>query len=153
MGSIAINGSTYNDVTQAMPGGQSVPTAGIYYPTGGPAEWGQPARFGPPLSDRREIKFPGVANTAEKDYQFMKRFIFVDLLVFAASVVALRAAVKTLLDGIATNTRYTITINSTPLQGCKLDMDAPVRSQRIPCGNGVVGELLSLTFKQLSDTN
>lgn len=149
MGSIAIFGTTYNDLTQAFAGGVSVPIAGTYYALG---PLGEEPSFTPVIEDRREISFPGLDWTAQKSYGKRKALLYIDLVVFA-SLTNLRANVKTLHAALAVNTRNTITINGTQFPGCVLDIPSTGRGVRVWNGGGIVGERISYLFKQLSDSN
>lgn len=149
MGSISIFGTPYSDLTQAWAGGVSVPIAGAYYALG---ELGEEPCFTPVISDRREIKLPGLNWTSEKDFGKFKAYLYIDLVVFD-SLVNLRAAVLALHAAIATNTRNTISINSTNFLGCKCDLPATGKGRRVWNGGGICGERIPYVFKQLSDSN
>ena len=149
MGSIAIFGSSYDDVTAAWTGGVSTPIAGTYYAVD---SMGNEPCFSPVMRDRREIRFPGLDWTAEKDYGKTKAILYIDLIVFA-SLTNLRANVLALHAAVTVNTRATITINGTNFLGCKCDIPATGRGVRCWSGGGIVGERIPYVFKQLSDTN
>lgn len=149
MGSISIFGTSYSDATAAWNGGVSAPIAGTYYAID---VLGEEPCFTPVISDRREIKFPGLDHTAEKDFGKVKAILYVDLVVFA-TLTNLRTSVLALHAALSTNTRNTIAINGTNFLGCKLDIPATGKGRRIWNGGGIVGEKIPYVFKQLSDTN
>lgn len=149
MGTVVIAGTSLSDGTAIWAAGVATAIAGNYYAVD---TLGEEPSFTPVISDRREIKFPGVDWSAEKDFGKVKAYLYIDVIVFA-TLANLRSEVKALHASFATNTRYTITINGTDFQGCKLDIPATGRSKRLNFGGGIVGERIPYVFKQLSDTN
>lgn len=149
MGSIAIFGTTYNDLTAAFAGGVGTPIVGTYYALD---PLGAEPSFSPIIEDRREISFPGLDWTAEKTYGKRKQLLYIDLIIFA-TLTNLRANMSSLFTALATNTRGTIAINGTSFDGCKLDIPATARGQRVWNGGGICGERVSFVFKRLSDSN
>jgi hypothetical protein len=149
VGSISINGTTYNDVTQAWTGGGATAIAGTYYALD---VLGAEPCFTPVIYDDREIYYPGLNWTGSKRFGARKAILYIDLIVFA-TLANLRANVKSLHASLATNTRYTISINSTDFQGCKLDTSSTGRGTRLNYGGGIIGERIPYVFKQLSDQN
>ena len=150
MGTVTIAGTGYNDFLQAFVAGANFPADGIYYPTGNPPDYGQPPQESDPQYDRRQVKFAGVAGQGEKDFGFLRRQIWIDL-IFVGDKSGVETAKAALLATLATNTRYTIAMpGGASRQGCKLR----------PIGRSTqkaIGEKICLcvpfTFEQLSESN
>ena len=147
--SVTVNGNPYNDFSSAFTLG--VPAQGVYCAQ---PDIGVPPVFDLPIHDRREITFPGVADTGEKDYganQARNRFIYVDFVVvgtraqYCANLAALHAVIKN-------NTRYTISFDSQTFNGCKMagPHGPPIAYFHM---RGVVVGVFRIVFKKLSDQN
>lgn len=146
--SVSIKGTTYNDFASGFVNG--VPTAGVYHAL---PEVGAIPTFDVMCHDRREIRFPGVPGTGEKDYsnnEGIKRFIYIDLVIVGTSS-TYRSALKTLMDSLDDNTRYNVTVGSS-FDGCKLlcPCGPPIQTMNFL---GVIAATHRFVFKQLSLTN
>lgn len=115
--SVTINGTSYANFTDAFTNG--VPAAGVYKAL---PDVGIPPMFDLPVHDRRDVTFPGVPETGQKDYggnSTRKRPLYIDLVVvgtattFYTNLAALHTVIKN-------NTRYTVSFGGQSFDGCKM---------------------------------
>lgn len=147
--SVSINSVTYNDFATAF--SNNIPAAGVYHAL---PDVGKYPCFDALIHDRREITFPGVPWTGEKDYSLdtgRKRLIYIDM-VFVGTSATLRSNLKTFQDGVDTNTRYTVVVGGQSFPGCKLA--GPSGPAFFECSfKDIVVQAFRFVFKQLSDSN
>jgi hypothetical protein len=144
---IIVNGVTY----QPMPVGliNAPPTVGVYYTL---PPYGDPPMVGPINYDEEMIKWPGRSTTVTKRLQSFTRLITINFLVVSNSLANMTTAQVGLDNSVNQLARYTITINGTTFQGCKVVFGTGMPSREV-YPNASFSLIIPYAFKQISLTN
>lgn len=154
-GEITINGADLPHIADAF--ATAEPTAGSYWMGQNPVD----PRFnftapyaGAPDFDDRPIKFPGVAGTATRRFEFANRPIFAALAFIGASRAGAESELNDAIESWTQLARYTITLpGGETFQGCKMLPGSCSVVRNIVFQGGDIAILAMCEFVQMSTEN